>query len=331
MVIVFDEKVLDHEQWEGHPESPFRIKTLKKKLMNEGLWNDVIPPRMITDDHVLKVHTERHLERLKTGGNMYIDPDTLLMDKTYEFAMMAASIAATAVRLASEGMPSLAVTRPPGHHAGKDTMGGFCYLNNVSIAVEALGLRTAIVDLDVHHGNGTEEIFYGRSDILFIDFHQAGLYTGTGAMEDIGDGEGERYTVNIPIPMASGNQVYKKAMDEIAIPILREFKPDLIVVSLGVDAHYCNPNSHMNLNTNGYIDLCRSLIDESNGKIAFILEGGYHLRSTAEVVAGVMAVLNGTEIQAEYNEERFENIKGSAEIDKLREHLGKYWNLDGHD
>jgi len=329
MAIVFHENVLEHKQWEGHPESPFRVRTIMKKMAGEDLWNDIIPPVMITDEDVLKVHTKEHLERLKAGGNLPIDPDTMLMDETYELAMISASIAVTAARIAKMGIPSLAITRPPGHHAGKCTMGGFCYLNNVSIATEAVGVRTAIIDLDVHHGNGTEEIFYGRSDVLFIDLHETGLYTGTGNVLNMGTGEGERYTVNVPMPLASGNRAYRKAVDEIVVPILREFEPELIIVSLGVDAHYCTSGSHMSLNTEGYIDICRTLIGESNGNIAFVLEGGYHLRATAEVVAGVMAAIEGKEIHPEYNEDRFENIKFSQEIDRLKEHIGKYWNLGG--
>ena len=329
MAIVFHKNVLDHKQWEGHPESPFRIKTLKKKLVSEKLWNDVIPPTMIKDSDVLKVHSKEHLERLKAGGNLPVDCDTMLRDETYGFAMVSASIAVTAVGLALKSMPALAITRPPGHHAGRDSMGGFCYLNNAAIAVESAGVRTAIVDLDVHHGNGTEEIFYGRPDILFIDIHEDGLYTGTGQAENMGEGRGERYTVNIPIPMASGNQTYNRAVKEIVLPVLREFKPELIVISLGVDAHYCNPNSHMSLNTQGYIDICKLLIDESDGRIAFILEGGYHLRATAEVVAGVMATLDGRTIRPEYNENKFENIKASQELEKVKEQIGKFWNLSG--
>jgi len=332
MAIVYHRKALDHEQWEGHPESPFRLKTIRKKLIKEGLWNDVIPPIMIKDDDVLKVHTERHLERLKAGGNIPADADTMLMDETYGLAMVSASIATTAVQLAMKGIPSLALTRPPGHHAGKEGIRGFCYLNNAAIAVENAKVRTAIVDLDVHHGNGTEEIFYSRSDVLLVDTHESKAYPGTGDMQDVGNGKGEGYTVNIPVPPHSGNQTYRKAMDDIILPVLREFGPDLIVVSLGVDGHYCDPHSQINLNTNGYVSLCRSLINESrDGRIAFILEGGYHLRSTAEVVAGVLAAFEGREIQPEYNEERAENSNGPREIRKIKEHHGRYWNLGGND
>jgi acetoin utilization deacetylase AcuC-like enzyme len=328
MAIVYHKSVIDHKQWEGHPESPFRIKTLKKKLIKEGLWNDVMPPIMINDDDVLKVHTIDHLERLKKGGNVAIDPDTMLWDNTYGQAMLSASIATTAVRMAMKGIPAFAMTRPPGHHARKGAMGGFCYLNNAAIAVEAAGVRTAIVDIDAHHGNGTEEIFYDRPDVLFIDMHESGLYTGTGRTEDIGTGKGERYTVNIPVPPYSGNKTYREAMNSIVVPILRDFQPELIVISLGVDAHYCDTHSHINLNTDGYVDLCRTLIGESTGgRLACILEGGYHLRSTAEVVAGIGCLFEGKEMKAEYNEEKPESTAGPREVRKIAKHHGQYWDL----
>jgi acetoin utilization deacetylase AcuC-like enzyme len=194
--------------------------------------------------------------------------------------------------------------------------------------VDGGGAKTVIVDIDAHHGNGTEEIFYGRSDILLIDIHESGLYTGTGRKEDRGAGMGEKYTVNIPVPPHSGDKTYRKAMDEIVIPIIRQFGPELIVVSFGVDAHYCDASSGSILSTDGYIGLCRSLINESkDGKIAFILEGGYHLRATAEVVAGVMAALEGRTIRPEYNEMKPENQNGAREVRKIREYIGADWDL----
>ncbi|MDR0778462.1 MAG: histone deacetylase [Methanomassiliicoccaceae archaeon] len=328
MAIVYHKKLLAHTQWEGHPESPFRLKTLKKKLMQEGLWGDVIPPVMIKDDDVLKVHTAEHLKRLKAGGNVFLDPDTLLRDETYGLAMLSASVAVTAVKLAKNGVPTFAVTRPPGHHAGKDFMGGFCYLNNISIAVEAAGARTAIVDLDVHHGNGTENIFYGRDDVLLIDVHEDNHYPYTGKKEDRGCGAGENYTVNLPLPSGCGNNTYKMVMNDIIIPILRKFGPELIVVSLGVDGHYCDQHSNISLNTQGYVELCKQLIGESkDGKIAFVLEGGYHLRATAEVAAGVLAALEGREIKPEYNEERPENSNGPRAVRKLKEFFAERWGI----
>ena len=328
MAIVYHDMLLEHVQWEGHPESPFRIKTLKRKLENEGLWKDVVAPDPIDENLVLRVHTQKHLDRLNKGDNLLVDHDTMLGAKTYRYAMLSASVAVTAVKLAMNGTPALGLTRPPGHHAGKETMGGFCYLNNVAVAVETAGVRTAIIDIDAHHCNGTEEIFYGRDDVLVTDLHEAGIYPGTGQMECIGTGAGTRYTVNIPIPAGSGNKSYEKAMSEIVVPVLREFKPELTVVSLGVDAHYCDPTSHLLLNTQGYIELCKRLIGESeNGKMAFILEGGYHLRATAEVVAGVMATLDGKEIKAEYGEDKGEQSNGLREVRKIKEYIGEKWNL----
>jgi acetoin utilization deacetylase AcuC-like enzyme len=327
MAIVYHYRLVEHEQWEGHPESPFRVKTLKKKLKREGLWNNVVSPEMINDDDVLKVHTKRLLEQLKEG-NGPVDPDTVLKQDTYKLAMLSASVAVTAVRNSMKGIPTLAITRPPGHHAGKDRMGGFCYLNNVAIAAAAVGVRTAIVDLDAHHCNGTENIFYERNDVLVIDMHEDGLYPGTGPKENIGSGIGTGYNINIPVPAGSGNKTYEKAMDDIVIPILRQFAPELIIVSLGVDAHYCDPTSHMLLNTQGYVDICKKLIAESNNnKIAFVLEGGYHLRATAEVVAGVLAALDGKTVQPEYNEDKGEQSNGLREIRKAKEYFNERWTL----
>jgi len=328
MAIVYHKELTKHVQWEGHPESPFRVRTLKKKLMREGLWSDVITPVMITDNDVLKVHSAEHLARLRTHEDVLLDTDTILRPATYGCAMLSASVAATAVKLASEGVPSLAVTRPPGHHAGRNTMGGFCFLNNAAIAVEAAGKRTAIIDIDAHHGNGTEEIFYGRDDVLMIDIHESGLYTVTGDVHDTGTGRGTGYTVNIPLPAGSGNAAYEKAVCEIVVPILRQYRPELIVVSLGVDAHYCEPNTHMIMNSAGYISVCKRLIAESaEGKIAFVLEGGYHLRATAEVVAGVMAAFEGRDISYEYNEERKETDGWAAEIERIKGCLSERWKL----
>jgi len=329
MAIVYHDMLLEHIQWEDHPESPFRVRTLKKKLESEGLWKDVVAPDPIDEGLVLRVHTQKHLDRLKEGGNVPVTPDTMLKDDTYGYAMLSASVAVTAVKLAMKGTPTLGITRPPGHHAESEKMCGFCYLNNVAIAVESAGVRTAIIDIDVHPGNGTEEIFYGRDDVLVMDIHQDGIFPGTGAKESMGSGAGARYTVNIPIPAGSGNKTYEKAMDEIVVPILRQFKPELIVVSLGVDAHYCDNISHMFLNTQGYVELCKRIISESkDGKIAFMLEGGYHLRATAEVVAGVMAALEGKEIKTEYGEDKGEQSNGIREIKKIKEHIGERWNLE---
>lgn len=331
MVIVYTEELLRHDQWQDHPESPLRLKTIRKKLESEGLWKDLVGPDPLSEDVILKVHAPEHVDRLKKGGNIPVDPDTMLKDDTYDLAVLSASVAATAVRYALEGKPSIALSRPPGHHAGRNHIGGFCYMNNAAIAIENAGVRTVVVDIDAHHCNGTEEIFYERDDVMVISLHEANFYWDSGYLEDTGEGGGEGYNINIPIPSGSGNRTYELAMDEIVMPLIRDFDPELIVVSLGVDGHYTDSNAHMLLNTQGYIDLCRKIYKESKGgRIAFILEGGYHLRATAEVIAGVAGLFCGKDIKPEYGEEKGEQSNGMREVRKAKEFISHIWNLDAN-
>ncbi|NLN71766.1 MAG: histone deacetylase [Thermoplasmatales archaeon] len=327
MAIVYSEKLLEHSQWPDHPESPLRLKTLRKKLEKEGLWKNVVDPDDLPDEALLRVHTEEHVEKVRKGGDYPVDPDTFIRDDTYELAKISAAVAVKAVELAVKGEPSVALTRPPGHHAGKNRIGGFCYFNNVAVAVAASGKKTAIIDLDAHHGNGTEEIFYDTDQVLVISTHEADFYWDSGYVESMGEGKGSKYNVNIPIPAGAGNRTFLMAMDEIIIPVIEKFEPELIVVSLGVDAHYCEPNAHMQINTHGYIQLCRRLFNISGGKIAFVLEGGYHLRATAEVMAGVLAMMEGRSLKAEYDEERCEQGNGRKAVRKVKEYISKYWNI----
>ncbi len=330
MVIVYSDRLLEYKQWVDHPESPLRMKTLKKKLVKEGLWENIVEPVPITEDYLYPVHSKEHIEKLKKGGEYPIDQDTFLHDNTYELAMLSASVACTAVDYALKGQPSVGLTRPPGHHAGRDHMGGFCYLNNVAIAVNHANVRTAIVDLDVHHCNGTEEIFYERDDVMVISVHEANFYWNSGYLKDTGRGKGVGYNINIPIPEGSGNETYMKVTDEIILPLIEDFDPELIVVSMGVDGHYCDPNSKMFLNTQGYIDVYRRIFEASkNGKIAYVLEGGYHLRATAEVVAGVVAMFSGRTIKPEYSEEKKEHSNCIKEVRKDEEFISGIWSIRG--
>lgn len=327
-MIVYSEKLLDHNQWMDHPESPLRLKTLRKKLEKENLWVDVIPPEPITEEYLVGVHTAKHIEKLKQGGDYPIDQDTFLHNDTFGLAMLSAAVAVTAVNSALDGKPAVALTRPPGHHAGKDHFGGFCYINNVAVAVDHAHVRTVIVDIDAHHCNGTEEIFYDRDDVMVISAHEANFYWNSGYMENVGEGKGKGYNINIPLPAGSGDRSYLMAMDEVIIPVIKKFDPELIVVSLGVDAHYCDPNSHMLLNTQGYIEICKRLFDVAKGgKIAYVLEGGYHLRATAEVVAGVVAMFYGKEIKPEYGEDKKEGGNGPREIHKEKKFVSEMWNI----
>lgn len=328
MAIIYHEELVQHDHWPNHPESPFRLKSIKKKLEQEGLWTDIIVPQRLDEKDLLEVHSLEHIERIRKGGNMPMDPDTMLKDQTYDLANLAAGAAYEAAKKALDGKMSIALTRPPGHHARANQAGGFCYFNNVAVAAQKSHVRTAIVDIDAHHGNGTEEIFYCRDDVLFISLHQMDCFPGTGHFQDIGDKEGRGYNVNIPLEKGSGNKVYSQAFEQIVEPILRIFSPKLTMVSLGVDAHYCDTLSNMNLNTPGYVSLSKrlmELMDYSN--LAFVLEGGYHLRATAEVVAGVVSAFEGKNIKPEYTEEREEPVTADSMLALAKREHSKHWDI----
>ena len=259
---------------------------------------------------------------------MPLDPDTMLKDQTFQLATLAAAVATESVQRALKGEMSFALTRPPGHHARANQAGGFCYFNNVAVAVGKAKARTAIVDLDAHHGNGTEEIFYYRDDVLFISLHQMEGYPGTGHLQDVGAEQGLGYNINIPLEIGSGNHSYMKAYEEIVEPILRAFSPDLLIVSLGVDAHYSDTLSNMNLNTPGYLSICQRLMNFMDRRnVAFVLEGGYHLRATAEVVASVVSSFQGKQIFHEYAEERPEPPGAEGKLIQAKKEHGKRWTL----
>lgn len=328
MAIIYHEELVQHDHWPNHPESPFRLRSIRKKLEQEGLWNDIVIPERLQESDLLEVHSQQHIERIRRGGNMPIDSDTMLKDQTYDLANLAAGAAYEAAKAALGGNMSVALTRPPGHHARANEAGGFCYFNNVAVAAHKSHVRTAIVDLDAHHGNGTEEIFYCRDDVLFISLHQWDFFPSTGYLDNIGDKKGRGYNVNIPLQNGSGNKVYNAAFDQIVEPILNIFSPELIIVSLGVDAHYCDNLSKLNLNTPGYISLNKRLIDfMDQTNIAFVLEGGYHLRATAEVVAGVVSAFEGKTIKPEYAEEWEEPALGESMITLAKKVHSKYWNI----
>ncbi len=317
VVVVFNEALVAHAHWEGHPESPMRLKSLRRMLEREGILDHHITAVPVTEAQLLCVHSQVMIDKVKGGKGIPLDADTMLHEETFELACLSAGMALEAVRHALKGEVSIALTRPPGHHAGPDYSCGFCYFNNIALAAESAGVRTAIVDIDAHHGNGTQDIFYRRDDILYISLHEENIFPGTGMLEDIGEGPGEGYNINIPLPHGAGNPSFKEAMDRIIEPVVRQYRPELLLVSLGIDAHYADRYSTLNVNTDMYLDMCKKLIEMApQGRVAFILEGGYHLRATAEVVHGIIAHAKGTKSVAEYAEESDENPQAAGYVQR---------------
>ncbi len=309
VVFITDPRFAAHTMPE-HPENAARLEAVMQQLRRDGLWERLmhVPAEAAPEEAITAVHTTRHLARLartaQLDGLAMWGADTYVTPASYEAARLAAGAAMRAVDavLNGETQSGIAAVRPPGHHATPDDAMGFCLLNNIAIAARhaqrAHGLeRVAIVDYDVHHGNGTQDIFYDDPSVLYISTHQSPLYPGTGMVEESGRGAGRGYTVNIPMPPGVGDEGYRWAFDEAVVPLLRRFAPQLILVSLGFDAHWGDPLANMRLSLAGYDALARTLItlagELCKGRIVFVMEGGYNGQVLAHGWANVARALLG--------------------------------------
>jgi acetoin utilization deacetylase AcuC-like enzyme len=305
--IVWSDSYQDHETG-SHPESPERIAAVGRALRSAGMFDDrtVLTPEPATTDAVLAVHAPHVVDlvqRAARQGGAWLDPDTYVSADSYDVALLAAGGACQAVDAVMTGAEqrAFAFVRPPGHHAEPDRAMGFCLFNNIAVAAEhalnAHGLeRVAIVDWDVHHGNGTQAAFWRRPDVLFISLHQYPFYPGSGSVAERGAGPGEGYTINIPLPAGSDDAVYHAQMTEIVIPALQAFRPDLLLISAGFDAHTDDPLAMMRVTTDAFADWARLLKgaadDLCDGKLVLLLEGGYNLRALGESVVAVVRALD---------------------------------------
>ncbi len=305
---VFDEIFTKHD-FPGHPESATRLRTVMDHLTRQNLLSRLtqVPARQATRTELLRCHHPRHLERVeeisRRGGGM-LDSDTYTNAFSYEAALRAAGGAVDLTAAVLEGRldNGFALVRPPGHHATPARAMGFCLFGNIAVAARAArfdyGLeRVAVVDFDVHHGNGTQDVLLEDSSILFVSSHEYPYYPGTGAAAEIGEGEAKGATVNVPVSMGVGDAGYKHLYGEVVFPILRRFQPELILVSAGFDAHWDDPLANIGLTLSGYHWLSQSLIELAaelcQGRIVFVLEGGYNLDVLALGVGNVFRALLG--------------------------------------
>jgi acetoin utilization deacetylase AcuC-like enzyme len=297
-----------------HPERPERVEAIRSALEAQGWWEAYphLQPMELPEAVITGVHSADYLERLKQvcWRGAHFDADTYTTPPSWHLAQNAAGGAASVaaavwLRSARRGF---ALTRPPGHHATRDQAMGFCLLNNVAVAAEYLvqkegAQRLAIVDLDLHHGNGTQDIFYERGDVFYFSTHQWPLYPGTGGVEETGFGPGEATTANFPMPPFSGDQAFQTVMDELIIPLLDRYQPEMILVSYGFDPHYHDPLGNLRLTASGYRHLVARLSEWADanceGRIALFLEGGYDLQAakacTLAVVGALLGMPGGTE------------------------------------
>ncbi|MEL7562643.1 histone deacetylase [Dehalogenimonas sp. 4OHTPN] len=304
---VFHHSFLEHDTGAGHPETAARLEAVMSRLKSEGLLERLalIEARRAAEAELAAVHSRGYISRLKeicAAGGGWLDADTPVSKKSCEAAEYAAGGAVAAVEAVmggGEGIPScFALVRPPGHHAFAGEGGGFCLYNNIAIAARyaqsRYGLRRlAIIDFDVHFGNGTAAVFEDDPGVLFISTHQFPHYPGGGDIDDTGKGN----RISIPLPEGCGDDEYLSMFDEVIIPAARRFEPELLLVSAGFDAHRDDPLAGMRVSTEGYAGIAgrlKRLADEAcGGRAVFCLEGGYSLEALADSVSATFKALLG--------------------------------------
>jgi acetoin utilization deacetylase AcuC-like enzyme len=295
---------LEHDTG-AHPESARRIVAIERALgERDWLGWDVRLSPAAERARIEAVHTARHIDRIeelcRRGGGM-IDMDTIVSPGSFEAALHAAggAIAMVDALLGPERAPAGAsLHRPPGHHAEQSRAMGFCLFDNVAIGAQHALFehgckRVMIVDWDVHHGNGTNAIFHDRDDVLFCSIHQSPLYPGTGPASDVGHGPGEGFTVNMPVPGGSGDEVFLSHLEHVVAPLARSYEPDLLLVSAGYDAHADDPLAGCVVSDAGYSGMAavlRAAADELGIPLGIVLEGGYDLGALARCVVLTLEV-----------------------------------------
>ncbi len=295
---------------EGHPEGPERLEAVLALLEESDTLQRVeqIEPREASDDELAWVHTTSYVEALGRAcdeGGGWADPDTYILPGSCAAARQAAGacLVGTEAVLSGRVRSAFCAVRPPGHHARPAQAMGFCLLNNVALAArwaQRQGReRIAIVDIDVHHGNGTQDAFYDDPSVLYVSTHQYPFYPGTGRAQETGSSAARGTNVNIPLPGRSGDAEYAAAFEQVVEPVVRRFQPELLLVSCGFDGHFADPLAGMSLSVDGYGALAlrlMALADElCGGRIVFALEGGYHLTALPWGVRRVIEVLLGDE------------------------------------
>ena len=300
LVLVTSDRFADHITPPGHPERRERAEAMQvvaARWVRSG--GGILAPRGASDEELARVHDQEYIAAMTAtrGRALMMDPDTFTSPETEEIAREAAGAVVVAVEHVLQRRDrALVLVRPPGHHAESDRAMGFCFYNSIAVgaaAARAAGVsRVAIVDYDVHHGNGTQWMFYDDPTVLFVSSHQYPFYPGTGAATDVGRDEGSGYTVNLPMEAGATDADYDVVYRTVVIPVLRQFRPELVLVSAGFDAHERDPLAGMRMSTGGYAGLTTRLIAAADelceGRIVFVSEGGYDTSALAECCQAVI-------------------------------------------
>jgi len=299
MLLISSDRFEEHTTPPGHPERPERARvfsTVAARWRENG--RQVVQPRAATREQLARVHDVAYVDGIAAtaGRAVMLDPDTFTSPESYEVALLAAGAAVQAMEHAVDrGEPAFALVRPPGHHAEQMRAMGFCLFNNIAVAAAAglaRGLsRVAVVDIDVHHGNGTQWMFYDDPRVLYVSTHQFPFYPGTGAADEVGRGPGKGFTFNVPLAAGATDAVYAKAYEGI-VDRLDEYAPELLLVSAGYDAHADDPLASMRVSAEGFAVIVGHLkaVADRHCPIALVTEGGYDLDALGACLDATIAL-----------------------------------------
>ncbi|MBI2059519.1 MAG: histone deacetylase [Nitrospirae bacterium] len=334
--LLYSDVFLGHRTWQ-HPEKSERLQWITSGLTSSGLHDrlDTVVPRPATEEDIARVHTLSHIETIRaTQGSprAQLDADTQTSEGSYEAAVLAVGGLCEAVDRVMDGKLDsvFAMVRPPGHHAERDRAMGFCLFNNIAIAAAYARSkhkldRILIVDWDVHHGNGTQHAFFEDPHCLYVSTHQYPFYPGTGHYRDVGMGEGEGFTVNVPLPAGQGDGEFRAIFDEVILPIATEYRPQIVMISAGFDAHKDDPLAGMGLTGPGYGYMTRALKSvasaSADGKLVVALEGGYSETGLQEGTQAVFhALLNDPMVKTPAASVRIKDYVGD-----LKKNFKPFW------
>ncbi|OFW28930.1 MAG: hypothetical protein A3H97_13775 [Acidobacteria bacterium RIFCSPLOWO2_02_FULL_65_29] len=341
LILIASERFSEHQTPPGHPESPERADVMNRVADEWRRQGEVVAPREATDEQLARVHGREYLDCVAAaaGRAVAFDPDTYTSPETVEIARLAAGAGVDAVErvMGAAARRAFALVRPPGHHAERDRAMGFCFYNNVAVAAahaRSLGAKkVAIVDYDVHHGNGTQDIFDGDSDVLYVSLHQFPYYPGTGAADEVGSGDAKGLTVNVPLEVGAVDEDYRFVFSHVVVPVLRQFQPDLLLVSAGFDAHERDPIAGMRLTAEAFAamttELRRVAEECCGGRIVAVTEGGYDLQALAESMRAVVGALATDELAASAwpAPEAIPPTRGREAVAAVKAAQAPFWNL----
>ena len=340
VTILTSDRFADHVTPPGHPERCERADVMHVVAAEwRARGGRVVEPSPASEAQIGRVHAPEYRSRVRetAGRSVAFDPDTVTSPESYEVALLAAGAACQAVDVVLDGAAprAAALVRPPGHHAERARAMGFCLFNNVAVAAahaRSRGLaRIAIVDFDVHHGNGTQASFYDDPSVLYLSSHQSPYYPGSGAASEVGEGPGKGFTVNLPLDAGASDADYEAVYQQVVSPILRQFRPDLILVSAGFDAHGNDPLGGMRMSADGFgrlTAILAAVADEvCHGRMVTVTEGGYDLPALSDSLRAMMSVLAGERALGDFEQASGSASRGARTIAEVRKIVGQYWQI----